>query len=118
MVDGEGQVGGKRAGRARGRVADASRRHPDDTEADIPGAPQAQDIGEKVARSLSVVRAEEPEPRLRPPKKRQAGSESSQGGKANGLTVLSAQVRACHHGCVPEECRQPTGRPLLVVRPG
>jgi len=65
-----------------------------------------------------VWRSEEPERRLRPPKERQAGSDSCQGGKANGLTVLSAQVRACPHGCVPEECRQPTGRPLLVVRPG
>ena len=90
-----------------GRVADASRRPPDDTEADIPGAPQVQDIGGKVARS--VVRAAEPEPRLRPPKGRRAGPDPSQGGKENGLTVLPAQVRACPHGRVPEEHRQQTG---------
>jgi len=36
------------------------------------------------------------------------------GGEEDALAVLPAQVGACPHGCVPEEHRQPTGRPLLV----
>jgi len=41
-----------------------------------------------------------------------------EGGEANGLEVLSAQVWACPHGRVFGEHGQQAGRPLLVVRPG
>jgi len=41
-----------------------------------------------------------------------------QGGEADGLQILPAQVWACPHGRVPQEHEQQTGWPLLVVRPG
>ena len=37
------------------------------------------------------------------PGERQARPDPSQGGEANGLEVMPAQVRACPHGRVPEE---------------
>ena len=98
-----------------GRVADASRRPPDDTEADIPGAPQAQGIGKEVAGGPGVVRAKEPQQRVRPSEEREAGPDPSQGGEADSLEVLPAHVRACPYGCVSEEHGQLAGRPLLVV---
>ena len=57
-----GQAGGELAGRARSRVARAPER----------ATSTAQGIGEKMAGSTVLVRAEEPEQRLRAPEKGQA----------------------------------------------
>jgi len=109
-----GQVGGKRAGRARGRVADASRRHrmtqrPTSLahlrrRASEKKWPEARSWCERRNRNQGyVVRIRgKPDPTPARAEKRTA----------------SRFYRACPHGCVPEEHGQPTGRPLLVVRPG
>ena len=58
---------------------------------------------EKWPESPVVVRAETTQQGVRPPGERQARPDPSQGGEANGLEVLPAQVWACPHGRAPEE---------------
>ena len=55
-----------------GEHDDAGRWYPGAGASDIPGVPTAQGIGEKMAGSTVLVRAEKPKQRLRAPEKGQA----------------------------------------------
>jgi len=76
------------------------------------GAPEEHGLGKEMAGSPAVVRAETAQQRVCAPEEEQAGPDPGQGGEADGLPVLPAQVRACP---VLEADKEQTRRPLLVM---